>query len=297
MQFESIKLEDKPVFDKFFAERRYENSWFTFTNLFVWRNTYSTEWTRFQNGIVIKYRSDGQDYFLPPFAPSEVTFASLVDRLAEEVASTGAKFLMQGMSDAMLAEIEGSFPGKYVSTPLRDRYDYLYRAEDLRELAGRRYHAKRNHVNRFRAENPDWHYEPLQKGFAEECLQVASAWCGGRSCEMHAELQHEYEAISEAFTHYEELGLIGGLVRIGGKAEAFTLGEYMNEDTVVVHIEKADPAITGLYPVINQEFCRRLEADVAYVNREEDMGNEGLRKAKESYYPVKLVEKHELTIA
>ena len=93
------------------------------------------------------------------------------------------------------------------------------------------------------------------------------------------------------------LGLLGGLIRIDGKAEAFTLGEQMNADTVVAHIEKADPAITGLYPVINQEFCRRLGAEVEYVNREEDMGNEGLRKAKESYYPVKLVEKYELTLA
>ena len=297
MQFDSIKLEDKSIFDKIFAERRYENSWFSFTNLFVWRNTYSTQWTRFQDSIVVKYRSEGREYYLPPFVPSETSFAKMVDGLADEIVSTGTEFSMQGVSAAMLAEIEEKIPGKFASTPLRDRYDYLYRAEDLRELAGRRYHAKRNYVNRFRAENPDWHYETLNRDFAEECLQVASAWCGGRSCEMHAELQHEYEAISEAFLHYEELGLIGGVVRIGGKAEAFTLGEFMNDDTVVVHIEKADPAITGLYPVINQEFCRRLEGRVEYVNREEDMGNEGLRKAKESYYPVKLVEKHELTLA
>ena len=296
MYFETIKLSDKPVFDKIFTGRRYENSWFTFTNLFVWRNTYSTEWAWLEDFIVIKYMSDGREYFLPPFVQAGKSFAVAVDRLAEEVVPSGADFSMQGISEAMLTEVMEKFSEKYVSQPLRDRYDYLYRAEDLRELAGRRYHSKRNFVNRFRAENSDWHYEPLNKELAEECLQVASAWCGGRSCEMHAELQHEYEAISEAFTHYEELGLIGGLVRIGGKAEAFTLGEPMNEDTVVVHVEKADPAITGLYPVINQEFCRRLGAGVEYVNREEDMGNEGLRRAKESYYPVRLVEKYELSL-
>ena len=297
MQFETIKLADKPVFDKIFAERRYENSWFTFTNLFIWRNTYSTEWSRYQDSVIVKYRFDDHDYYLPPFVPSGASFATVVERLSQEIISAGTEFSLQGLSESMLAEVESVFPGKFASKPLRDRYDYLYRAEDLRALAGRRYHSKRNFVNRFRAENSDWSYESLNKELAEECLQVASAWCGGRSCEMHTELQHEYEAISEAFTHYDELGLIGGLVRIGGKAEAFTIGEPMNADTVVAHIEKADPAITGLYPVINQEFCRRLGPEVEYVNREEDMGNEGLRKAKESYYPVRLIEKYELIIA
>ena len=106
----------------------------------------------------------------------------------------------------------------------------------------------------------------------------------------------KYDAIIESFGHFAELDYLGGAIRIAGKVQAFTIGEMMNADTVVVHIEKADPAITGLYPMINQEFCRRLDAGVAYVNREEDMGNAGLRKAKESYYPARLVEKYELTL-
>lgn len=296
LKFEPIKIVDKSVFADVLSQRRYENSWLTFGNLFIWRHAFGTEWARLPEGILIKFRQGGQDYFLPPLVTAEASFAAVVNRIAETTTTAGERFVMLGASEAMAAEIETAFPGKYAAEAKRDRYDYLYQAADLKNLAGRRYHAKRNYVNRFRSETPDWQYETLTAKLAQECLQVAEAWCESRNCDSDSDLAHEYDAISEAFMHFDELDCFGGAIRIVGKVEAFTLGEMLNADMAVVHVEKADAAITGLFPMINQEFCRRLSPEVEYVNREEDMGNEGLRKAKESYYPIRLIEKYELTL-
>ena len=296
MRFEPVKIEDKAEFDALLSQRRYENSWLTFGNLFTWRHAFGTEWARLPEGILIRFGQEDEVLFLPPLVTAASSFAAVVGRLAAAMSAAGKKFRLLGLSEAMAAEVEGAFPGKFAAEIKRDRFDYLYNAEDLRSLAGRRYHAKRNYVNRFRLENADWQYEPLSATLARECLQVAETWYGGRDYASDSDLAHEYDAIIESFRHFDELGYLGGAIRVDGKVQAFTIGELMNADTVVVHIEKADPGITGLYPMINQEFCRRLGAAIAYVNREEDMGDAGLRKAKESYYPVQLVEKYELML-
>lgn len=295
MEFEPVRIENRAEFATLLSQRRQENSWLTFGNVFTWRQAFDTQWTRLPEGILIRFGKDGQDFFLPPVLRPQASFARVVVEIANAVAAEGQKFFMQGLSAEMAAEVERDSPEKFVLTAKRDRFDYLYNADDLRNLAGRRYHAKRNYINRFRTETSDWRYEPLTAALVPECLQVAEKWCVGREGDQTEELAHEYAAISEALTHYDELEYLGGAIRIQGKIEAFTLAEKLNADTVVVHIEKADAAITGLFPVINQEFCRSLGPEIKYVNREEDLGNPGLRKAKESYYPVRLVEKYELT--
>lgn len=296
MKFEPLKIADKRGFVSLLSQRYYENSWLTFGNLFIWRHAFATEWAKLPEGVLVKFRKEDQDCFLPPLLLAEASFAGVVDRIAAASLAAGRSFIMLGVSAAMAAEVERVFPGKYKAEAKRDRFDYLYRAEDLRQLAGRRYHAKRNFTNRFRGERQDWRYEPLTAELAQECIQVAETWCGGRDCDADTGLAQEYDAICEAFRHFDELDCFGGAIRIAGKVKAFTLAEMLNADTAVVHIEKADAAISGLFQVINQEFCRQLAPGVEYVNREEDMGNAGLRKAKESYYPLRLIEKYELTI-
>lgn len=294
MNFKSIELGDKSVFDRAFHQRYYENSWFTFTNLLIWRDNYSTAWALHDESLYVRLQANGLIYFLPPFAPAGKSFAIAVDAAVQESKSRGNAFLMKGLSPAMCDELRETFPGRFAIEPQREYFDYLYRADDLRTLAGRKYHSKRNFVNRFRAEHADWKYEPLTTGSGEDCLQVAAAWCVNRDCFASDVLSNEYQAIEEALQHFDLLGLCGGILRLGGRAVAFSFGESLNTDTVVIHMEKADPAVQGLYAMINQECCRYAWGVVEYINREEDMGEEGLRKAKESYYPVRLVEKYKI---
>lgn len=291
MNFKPIELADKPIFDHVFSQRYYENSWFTFTNLYVWRDNYHTAWALQDDSLFVRLQANGLVYFLPPFVPSKNSFAVAVEAAVSESRRRADPFLMKGLSPAMCSELVQSNPGRYAMEPQRQYFDYLYSAVDLRDLAGRKYHAKRNFLNRFRTTHQQWNYSPLTADCVKDCLAVAAAWCGERDCDASAVLSNEFRAIEDALQHFDFLSLRGGMIRLEGRPVAFSFGESLNSDTVVIHMEKADPSIAGLYPLINQECCRQAWGDVTWINREEDMGEEGLRKAKESYYPVRLVEK------
>lgn len=296
MDFKPIELQDKPWFDRAFRRREYENSWFNFTNLFIWRANYKAAWTWVDDTLFVRLQANGMTYYLPPFSATEEAFVTGVELLAQESRNRRQPFLVKGLSPLMVESLGRYSQEAFVVEAQRHYYDYVYQTLDLRELAGRKYHAKRNHVNRFRQTYPDWSFELLQDASIEDCQQVAKIWCQFRECEENVSLTQEALAISEALTHFAALGLRGGLIRLAGQPVAFSFGEFLNSNTVVVHMEKADPSVNGLFAVINQECCRQVWADAEFVNREEDMGEAGLRKAKESYYPVRLVEKFKITL-
>jgi hypothetical protein len=179
--------------------------------------------------------------------------------------------------------------------PLHDHFDYVYRREDLVRLTGGKYRSKRNHINQllrfYKAV-----YEPLQEKHISDCLTLQEKWCQMNRCEDDLDLLGEDEAIQEILTHYNTLQVQGAVIIIEGRVGAFTIGEQLNSDTAVIHIEKADPEIPGLYSFINQQFCENRWGDVLYINREQDLGIPGLREAKLSYYPDHLVEKYRITM-
>ena len=177
--------------------------------------------------------------------------------------------------------------------------DYVYNAEDLRNLTGRRYQPKRNHINRFVENNPTWTYEEITPATLPECLEMDKEWYR-RSLQREGDAEErdlgdEGIALRTAMEHYEGLGLEGGLIRVYGEVVAFTIGDRLSADTYDVHFEKAYGELQGAYAMINREFARWVRArhpEIRYLNREDDMGVEGLRKAKQSYYPDLMVEKH-----
>jgi hypothetical protein len=149
----------------------------------------------------------------------------------------------------------------------------------------------KNHINRFNKKH-DWEYSPLTPELIAECLELQEEWCRLKQCVESPSLLSEEQAIIEALTHIELLKYKGGVIRIQGKVEAFTLGELLNPETVVIHIEKGNPKLTGLYPMIQQQFLAEEWSDIPYVNREQDLGIQGLRKAKSSYNPEFMVNKY-----
>ena len=158
-------------------------------------------------------------------------------------------------------------------------------------LSGKKLHGKRNHINKFKENNPNWRYEPLSQENVSACVKMAEEWREKNLCDEKGEKHTEFCVTLRALDEYEQLGLKGGVLRIEDRVVAFTLGEELNRETFVVHIEKAMADIQGAYPMINQQFLVHEASQYKYVNREEDMGEEGLRKAKLSYYPVFLQEK------
>ena len=173
---------------------------------------------------------------------------------------------------------------------MRNDWDYVYLVKDLIDLPGERYYSKRKNINKciyeFRPE-----YKPISKTIIEQCKELQTSWCNLRECDSIPELKAENEAIKETFLHFSDLSVFGGVILVDGKVEAFTVGEKLNGDTAVVHFEKANPNVAGLYQVINQRFCSDALRGFKYVNREQDLGIAGLRQAKMSYHPTFLIEK------
>lgn len=173
----------------------------------------------------------------------------------------------------------------------RDYFDYVYRREDLAELNGRKYHAKRNLIAQCMA-TYDCTYETFSPALIPEIRDMQERWCAEHSCKATVGLCNEYKAIIELLDHAAHLNLSGGTIRIGGRIEAYTLGSALNDRTFAVHVEKAMSRYKGLYQVINQQFCRHELKAYEFVNREQDVGSPGLRKAKESYFPDHFIKKY-----
>jgi hypothetical protein len=174
--------------------------------------------------------------------------------------------------------------------PDRDNADYVYRVKELAELAGRRFHKKRNLIKQclaaYRCE-----YEPMTPELLGECSSMQDRWCKERQCGHDPGLCKEYVAINEMFRLFEELQLMGGAIRVDGEIQAYAVGEELRQGTAVCHFEKAMPGFRGLGQLINQWFARYTLKGFEFENREQDLGIPGLRQAKESYYPHHMVEK------
>jgi hypothetical protein len=291
-QFNDLTLEDKPLFDRLFTQFPPVISEFTFTNLFIWRRPYQTKISRFRNLLCLLSEQKENIFFFPPIGEGDVVECS--QSLLQYLGGTGAPPKILRVPEAVATQIDWKASGMKAELD-RSQCDYVYLVQDLIELKGRKYHRKRNHIKQFQ-EKYSFQYIPLTPEWIPQCLHLQTEWCDLRDCEANPGLLNESLAIKEAFTHFEELGVKGGAILINGKVEAFTLGDPLNPETIVIHIEKANPAYEGLYPTINQGFLEHEWSGYTYVNREQDLGEEGLRKAKESYFPHHMVNKYTITL-
>jgi len=286
--FRPIELRDKEIFEHFLSEDPPQISELTFTNLFIWCHRYHPVWARKDDCILIIFRPEGSAPFgLPPFGMGDKTKA--IDILCHELEKITPELKICRASDEFVKKYVDH--NRYLSVLDRDNSDYVYSTLDLIRLSGRKYHRKKNHVNRF-LKNYRFEYRTLDMELVECFLDMQEHWCRIKDCVEDPELLSEDYAIYKALTHFEELDYKGGAIKIDSKIEAFSLGESLNPDTAVIHIEKANPDIIGLYSAINQLYCSNTWSEMEYINREQDLGIEGLRKAKESYHPHHMVNKY-----
>ena len=263
--------------------------------MFIWRDCYEVQWAIVDGLLIVKPGQMDESWILQPYGDyTKCDLRSVFVQLDEYFSSQGMPFIMRAVTESFAQLLETEYPGLFYLEEERDLFDYTYLGEDLRELKGRKYHSKRNHLSNFRKNHPDYVYEPMTENMVEEVWQYLEAWCGQKACSgsLDSGLHCEQKAIREALDHFEVLDYKGAVIRLDGKIAAFTLGEMLNDNTVIIHVEKADGTITGLYGAINQEFLLHEWPTVQYVNREEDTGAEVLRKAKLSYHPVELIKKY-----
>ncbi len=294
IEFKSFHLEDKPILDRFFAEHHYEQSECAFGTLFIWQHAFRLAWAVEEDVLFIRAGRYGHEFLLPPFSGENNSFVNGLRLAAHWFEDQGLPFLLKGASPWVVERMKELCPNCYTFTADRDNFEYIYSTQDLIQLPGKKFREKRNRVNGFRRDYFGYEYVDIGPEHKAECMEVATRWLDDH--QTTTDMEEEQQGIAMLFDHWNDLGVKGGAIRLGGKIIAFSIGEYLNPDMAVIHIEKADPEIRGSYQIINQEFVQHAWADTLYINREEDMGIDGLRQAKESYHPIRFAEKYDIRL-
>lgn len=235
----------------------------------------------------------GKTFFLAPRGDAD-NLGKVLQEMIAYAAGLGMEFLIKGASAGMIQRLNNAAPDIFIFERDRDNDDYIHLTRELIELTGRKFNAKKNHIHYFQNTYPDYKFIHLTSETATACINTAHEWHLKKAGDSFLDL--EFNAVKDALEHFGPLGLRGGAIVIDNTIEAFSLGERLTQDMAVVHVEKGNSDIRGTYQIINQECCKYCWPEFTYVNREEDMGIPGLRKAKESYRPVRMIEKYDVKL-
>jgi hypothetical protein len=279
-----LELDDKALLDPLFRGLQPRVSELTFAGLYLFRSAHHYRVTRLDDALVVLGRGyDGREYVMPPLGGDVAAALEVLFSDGHELYGADEDFAARWLTDPALQVTED-----------RDSFDYVYLREELAVLPGNRFHKKKNRINYFSGRH-DYRAEPYQERHRDGCLKLLEDWRGSAAEKDNPSLEAEVEATALAVRLAGELGLEGVVVTVADAVRAFSLGERLRNDTAVCHFEKADPFMEGLSQLVNREFCRMLFLDCRYVNREQDLGDQGLRSAKLSYHPVELVRKYRVS--
>lgn len=285
INFKQIQLSDKKDIDACFVGNKYRACDFCFTNLYAWNAKFKSVFSIQHQTLFLRFTdSDGQIYYMMPIG--KMPLSDAFELIIQDARDNNLPFQMKAISERMWNNIQEEMPGRFQYFNDRDNDEYIYLSEKLIKLSGKKLQSKRNHINRFKADNPDWRYFPLTtREDYFECKTMLKEWETINEPKGDLSLKYDYIATKIMLENFEYLNLRGGAVRANGKIVAFSIGEPLTEDSFVVHVEKAFGDMNGAYTIINQQFIEHEASGFTYINREEDMGLESLRKAKMSYYP------------
>lgn len=293
-----LEINDKSLFDDYFLKYPPETSEFTFTNLFMWRKVYDflfMEWkkhllifsnTYFKKKLAPFSKDPNSVLFFPPIGPepNKITI-ELFKSLKNIEIHRAPEFLSEGLrnnEEATNLNIE--------ILEDRNNWDYVYPTEDLKELAGNKYRQNRRWLTKF-LENYEYEFEMITTDLVEKCKKLQLEWCIMKGCEEDEDLEEEQKAIYDALDNLDTLNFKGAMICVDDKCVAYTFGEMLNSNTLVIHIEKAHMEYEGSYQAIANLFLKSCCGNAIFVNREQDLGIPGLRRAKESYKPSHMVKK------
>ena len=272
IQFRRTELEDRELMHSYFENYPSRSCERTFANALLWSRHYPVTFAIIENTLVFRSMSYGEAYAYPVGKPEDVRKA--LDYLMQDTTERAVPFVLYHITADQFAQIDEWYPERFEIEFNRDIADYIYESEKLISLSGKKLHAKRNHINKFKATHDNWSYETMTEDNLEECFQMALKWRNENGCDEDHDKNAEMCVTLNSLRLFKELELIGGILRINGEIVAFTMGEPINEDTFVVHIEKAFADIQGAYPMINQQFAEHECSEYKYINREDDAGSE-----------------------
>jgi hypothetical protein len=281
-EFRAIDLEDRAVVETFISRYPSKACEVNFGNIFLWRDFERPKFTFVHGNLCILCAPPSEPaYFLQPIGENRIeetietclSFAPRISRVPEEQAL--------------------KFGRGFRCEPDRDNFDYVYRAEDLIYLRGKKYDGKRNRIRKFEKTH-SFRYLKLTSEHIEGCRRLLDEWIRVKAASDGFITGIWKQVIEEGFRHFAPLGLVGGAIEVEGDIAAFSIGAEFSPDTALIHIEIARPAYDGLSQLMNREFCRNSWSGFQFINREQDNGNPGLRRAKTSYYPHHMVKKYNI---
>lgn len=290
MEFIPITLESRQVLQAYLQSEDYEISDIVFGNLYLWKHAREITYAIDSDCVVVQTRYEGEKpYFFYPFGGGDKE--SALRALDKYLRDKNLSPRFESIESKNISSIKSVF-SQVEFEPRVARFDYVYSVQELIKLEGRKFHKKKNHLNQFLQNNDGkWSYENISTSNIDEILSRGKEWLEANPNKNQA-LEIEFVGITNTLKEYENLGLKGGAVRLESEIIAFSFGEVMSQKMAVVHIEKANPLIAGAYQIINRELLANEFSAVELINREEDLGIEGLRRAKKSYNPIKMVEKY-----
>ena len=295
MDFKPIEISDKAYFKEALKNRQHEIINYNFSALFMFQKWLPYQWAKVADAICIKGEDINFTAFSPPITPSDDNFIKATEEIINWFKETGKPFLMTEVTQLHLDILTKAFPNRFKIEENRSGANYIYKSSDLAFLKGRKFSAKRNHIHHFFRDHPNSELVPLTKELIPACLEVMENWYKAKP-KHDASMQSEKRCIELALAHFGQLDYQGACLMAGGKIAAFTLGEPLNDTTVAILVEKADYSYHGSFAVINSLFVQKYWLNYPYINRDEDLGDEGMRTAKQSYHPYNLNMKYILRL-
>ncbi len=289
IEFKPITIEDKRLLESYTLSSSIQNCDLSFANMFCWQPAFDTCWAVVEGFLIIRFRIDAGahlGYMQPIGKGGDLDSAHLVPIMAQDAHSNGERLTIIGLNEQGCQSLRRAHGDSFAFHSDRNFEDYIYLRHDLTTLSGRRYQPKRNHFNRFEVRY-NYEYRPLTPDLFDGCRALERVWRESQKGS-NVDNTHEQQALERAFANYDKLDLLGGAILVDGEVIAFSYGSAINDSTFCIHIEKANTNFDGAYTAINRLFAESLPSQFDHINREEDLGIEGLRRSKLSYHPTKL---------
>jgi len=293
MIFNKLSLEDKNSIDKYISPYKFLSCEYSFTSLYIWKDACDIQYTIYKHALILKKKDfDGNYHFMQPLGYAREDLGEIIEKLKAYREETNMKYLFKDLEESFIEEFNVLLNEKnefYIEED-RDNFDYLYEAKKLMTLSGKKLHSKKNHYNAF---TKSYNYEVVEinhERVINDVIEAAQKWFEETN-EKDIKLYYELLAIKDIVNNMSLLNLNGVAVYVDGKVAAFSIGECLNEKLAVIHIEKGDKNINGIYSFIAKTLIDKCFNNSEIINREQDLGIDGLRRSKMSYYPLKLEKK------
>ncbi len=291
LEFHPLKLNDYKRIDTILKKDSIENADHCFAPMYVWSYIYPVEVCVYENTVFMRTHDEksNEDWYLAPCG--DLDFSTSLELILKDNKKRNFDLIIYSLSNEQEQIIKEKYSQDFEIEYNRDNADYIYLTQDLINLEGKKYQKKRNHISRFKRDNPNYEFVLINKDNAHEAEIFEDEWFERNRAEYSDDLAGEREAIDVVLENFEELELMGGMIKVDGEIVAITVASAINDNMVDIIVEKAVHEINGAYAIINNEFAKNCLSKFKYINREDDLGEEGLRKAKLSYFPAEIREK------